>query len=161
MKSSYLRKILARVSARPSENSPPRLLGEVLGWNWMWSSWTLCWRARRGLFYSFPTLEWMMRTAWWYPTIPGGYMHSSGSHTRQTPLPLRTQLSSRTNLSVYFSPLPSRGSPPSPIQTSSSGAPMHPRIQSVRDGALIAIQFGDAIALCARGSLLSWDCWTN
>jgi len=29
---------------------------------------------------------------------------------------------------------------------------MHPRIQSLRDGALVAIQFGDAIALCARGS---------
>jgi hypothetical protein len=29
---------------------------------------------------------------------------------------------------------------------------MHPRIQSVRGGALVAIQFGDAIALCARGS---------
>lgn len=30
---------------------------------------------------------------------------------------------------------------------------MHPRIQSVREGAIIAIQFGDAIALSARGSL--------
>ena len=29
---------------------------------------------------------------------------------------------------------------------------MHPRIQSIHNGALIAVQFGDAVALCARGS---------
>jgi nuclear pore complex protein Nup133 len=28
---------------------------------------------------------------------------------------------------------------------------MHPRLQAVTKGALIAIQFGDAVALCARG----------
>ena len=54
------------------------------------------------------------------------------------------------SVSVLFALLFDHSHPP--IQTSSSGAPMHPRIQSVRDGALIAIQFGDAIALCARGS---------
>ncbi|KIK57777.1 hypothetical protein GYMLUDRAFT_45965 [Collybiopsis luxurians FD-317 M1] len=36
--------------------------------------------------------------------------------------------------------------------TSSSGAPMHPRIQILPDGLLVSIQFGDAVALCARGS---------
>ncbi|GLB34911.1 putative non-repetitive/WGA-negative nucleoporin C-terminal [Lyophyllum shimeji] len=34
--------------------------------------------------------------------------------------------------------------------TFSSGAPMHPRIKLVMDGALISVQFGDAVALCAR-----------
>ncbi|KAF5381087.1 hypothetical protein D9615_003993 [Tricholomella constricta] len=34
--------------------------------------------------------------------------------------------------------------------TFSSGAPMHPRIQLVLDGALISVQFGDTVALCAR-----------
>ncbi|KAF8077905.1 hypothetical protein FPV67DRAFT_1405325 [Lyophyllum atratum] len=34
--------------------------------------------------------------------------------------------------------------------TSSSGAPMHPRIQLALDGALISVQFGDAVAFCAR-----------
>ncbi|KIM87137.1 hypothetical protein PILCRDRAFT_64451 [Piloderma croceum F 1598] len=34
--------------------------------------------------------------------------------------------------------------------TSSSGAPEHPRIQLIQDGALICVQFGDAVALCAR-----------
>ncbi|KAK0193758.1 Non-repetitive/WGA-negative nucleoporin C-terminal-domain-containing protein [Armillaria mellea] len=36
--------------------------------------------------------------------------------------------------------------------TSSSGAPMHPRLQLIQDGKLVAIQFGDAIALCATES---------
>lgn len=36
-------------------------------------------------------------------------------------------------------------------QTLSSGAPEHPRIQLVQNGALISVQFGDAVALCARG----------
>ncbi|KAK0204765.1 hypothetical protein DFS33DRAFT_1322617 [Desarmillaria ectypa] len=36
--------------------------------------------------------------------------------------------------------------------TSSSGAPMHPRLQLIQDGKLIVIQFGDAIALCATES---------
>jgi nuclear pore complex protein Nup133 len=36
-------------------------------------------------------------------------------------------------------------------QTSSSGAPEHPRIQLIQNGALICVQFGDAVALCARG----------
>ncbi|KAK0500496.1 hypothetical protein EDD18DRAFT_1307884 [Armillaria luteobubalina] len=36
--------------------------------------------------------------------------------------------------------------------TSSSGAPMHPRLQLIQDGKLIAIQFGDAMALCATES---------
>ncbi|KAF7967089.1 hypothetical protein HWV62_35891 [Athelia sp. TMB] len=34
--------------------------------------------------------------------------------------------------------------------TLSSGAPEHPRIQLIQDGALISVQFGDAVALCAR-----------
>uniref|UniRef100_A0A0W0FLK8 Uncharacterized protein n=1 Tax=Moniliophthora roreri TaxID=221103 RepID=A0A0W0FLK8_MONRR len=38
------------------------------------------------------------------------------------------------------------------LQTSSSGAPMHPRIQLLPDGLLVTIQFGDAVALCARES---------
>ncbi|KAK7054841.1 hypothetical protein VNI00_003304 [Paramarasmius palmivorus] len=36
--------------------------------------------------------------------------------------------------------------------TSSSGAPMHPRLQLLPDGLLVSIQFGDAVALCARES---------
>ncbi|KAK0469814.1 Non-repetitive/WGA-negative nucleoporin C-terminal-domain-containing protein [Desarmillaria tabescens] len=36
--------------------------------------------------------------------------------------------------------------------TSSSGAPMHPRLQLIQDGKLVVIQFGDAIALCATES---------
>ncbi|KAF8892544.1 Non-repetitive/WGA-negative nucleoporin C-terminal-domain-containing protein [Infundibulicybe gibba] len=36
--------------------------------------------------------------------------------------------------------------------TSTSGAPMHPRIQLLLGGKMIAIQFGDAVALCARDS---------
>jgi nuclear pore complex protein Nup133 len=36
-------------------------------------------------------------------------------------------------------------------QTSASGAPLHPRLQLVHLGALIIIQFGDAVAFCARG----------
>ncbi|KAK0485184.1 Non-repetitive/WGA-negative nucleoporin C-terminal-domain-containing protein [Armillaria novae-zelandiae] len=36
--------------------------------------------------------------------------------------------------------------------TSSSGAPMHPRLQLIQEGKLIAIQFGDAIALCGTES---------
>ncbi|KAJ6596941.1 hypothetical protein DFH09DRAFT_1403501 [Mycena vulgaris] len=36
--------------------------------------------------------------------------------------------------------------------TSTSGAPVHPRIQVLLDGQLISIQFGDAVALCARDS---------
>ncbi|KAF8636731.1 hypothetical protein AX17_003534 [Amanita inopinata Kibby_2008] len=34
--------------------------------------------------------------------------------------------------------------------TSASGAPMHPRIQLVLGGTLVIVQFGDAVALCAR-----------
>ena len=37
------------------------------------------------------------------------------------------------------------------MQTSSSGAPEHPRIQLIQNGTLISVQFGDAVALCARG----------
>ncbi|KAJ3847514.1 hypothetical protein EV368DRAFT_76646 [Lentinula lateritia] len=36
--------------------------------------------------------------------------------------------------------------------TSSSGAPMHPRIQCLPQGQLVSIQFGDAVVLCARAS---------
>ncbi|KAJ7219294.1 hypothetical protein GGX14DRAFT_591296, partial [Mycena pura] len=36
--------------------------------------------------------------------------------------------------------------------TSTSGAPMHPRIQSLFDGRLTSVQFGDAVALCAQDS---------
>ncbi|KAG7451103.1 uncharacterized protein BT62DRAFT_882814 [Guyanagaster necrorhizus] len=36
--------------------------------------------------------------------------------------------------------------------TSSSSAPMHPRLQLILDGKLVVIQFGDAIALCATES---------
>lgn len=36
--------------------------------------------------------------------------------------------------------------------TSASGAPVHPRIQVLLNGQLISIQFGDAVALCARES---------
>ncbi|KAJ7685205.1 hypothetical protein DFH06DRAFT_34186 [Mycena polygramma] len=36
--------------------------------------------------------------------------------------------------------------------TSTSGAPVHPRIQVLLDGQLISVQFGDAVALCARDS---------
>ncbi|KAF8625778.1 hypothetical protein AX15_005170 [Amanita polypyramis BW_CC] len=36
--------------------------------------------------------------------------------------------------------------------TSSSGAPMHPRIQLIFAGIVVIVQFGDAVALCARDS---------
>ncbi|KIL69792.1 hypothetical protein M378DRAFT_69338 [Amanita muscaria Koide BX008] len=36
--------------------------------------------------------------------------------------------------------------------TSSSGAPMHPRIKLVLGGVIVIVQFGDAVALCARES---------
>ncbi|EGO21494.1 hypothetical protein SERLADRAFT_451525, partial [Serpula lacrymans var. lacrymans S7.9] len=36
--------------------------------------------------------------------------------------------------------------------TSRSGAPVHPRMSLISDGALISIQFGDAVALCSRES---------
>ncbi|KAJ7774554.1 hypothetical protein DFH07DRAFT_102982 [Mycena maculata] len=36
--------------------------------------------------------------------------------------------------------------------TSISGAPVHPRIQVLLGGQLISVQFGDAVALCARDS---------
>ncbi|KAJ7452358.1 hypothetical protein B0H11DRAFT_1742097 [Mycena galericulata] len=36
--------------------------------------------------------------------------------------------------------------------TSTSGAPVHPRIQVLLGGQLISVQFGDAVALCARDS---------
>ncbi|KAK7014839.1 methyltransferase type 11 [Favolaschia claudopus] len=36
--------------------------------------------------------------------------------------------------------------------TSTSGAPVHPRIQVLLDGQLVSVQFGDAVALCARDS---------
>ncbi|KAJ7582654.1 hypothetical protein C8J56DRAFT_955381 [Mycena floridula] len=45
---------------------------------------------------------------------------------------------------------------PVPYQsTSSSGAPMHPRIQVLAEGQLVGIQFGDAVALVARDSAYS------
>ena len=31
---------------------------------------------------------------------------------------------------------------------------MHPRIQLIFNGALVSVQFGDAVALCARGALV-------
>lgn len=37
------------------------------------------------------------------------------------------------------------------LQTSSSGAPMHPRLQVVVPEKLIAIQFGDTVTICAQG----------
>ncbi|KAJ6502530.1 hypothetical protein C8R45DRAFT_622368 [Mycena sanguinolenta] len=40
--------------------------------------------------------------------------------------------------------------------TSASGAPVHPRIQVLLDGQLVSVQFGDAVALCARDSDY-WD----
>ena len=36
-------------------------------------------------------------------------------------------------------------------QTSSSGAPIHPRVQSVVLEKLLAVQFGDAVTICAQG----------
>ncbi|KAJ3755523.1 hypothetical protein EV360DRAFT_96127 [Lentinula raphanica] len=36
--------------------------------------------------------------------------------------------------------------------TSSSGAPMHPRLRALPQGHLISIQFGDAVVLCAKAS---------
>ena len=39
------------------------------------------------------------------------------------------------------------------IQISISGAPMHPRLQLIHQGALVVIQFGDAVAFCARGQI--------
>ncbi|KAF5377077.1 hypothetical protein D9757_007737 [Collybiopsis confluens] len=36
--------------------------------------------------------------------------------------------------------------------TSTSGAPMHPRIQILPNGLLVSIQFGDAVVLCGRQS---------
>ncbi|KAJ7632668.1 hypothetical protein FB45DRAFT_978375 [Roridomyces roridus] len=36
--------------------------------------------------------------------------------------------------------------------TSTSGAPVHPRIQLLLGGQLVSVQFGDAVALCARDS---------
>ncbi|KAF7363465.1 Methyltransferase type 11 [Mycena sanguinolenta] len=36
--------------------------------------------------------------------------------------------------------------------TSASGAPVHPRIQVLLEGQLVSVQFGDAVALCARDS---------
>ena len=34
---------------------------------------------------------------------------------------------------------------------------MHPRIQLTFNGALVSVQFGDAVALCARGSLVRFS----
>ncbi|KAF8964670.1 hypothetical protein BDZ97DRAFT_1660027 [Flammula alnicola] len=40
-----------------------------------------------------------------------------------------------------------------PYQTTSRpGPPVHPRIQLIYDGSIISVQFGDAVALCARAS---------
>ncbi|KAF8654069.1 hypothetical protein AX16_003602 [Volvariella volvacea WC 439] len=39
-----------------------------------------------------------------------------------------------------------------PYQSTSTGAPMHPRIRLIDGGTLVSIQFGDAVALCARDS---------
>ncbi|KAH9484254.1 Nucleoporin nup132 [Psilocybe cubensis] len=40
-----------------------------------------------------------------------------------------------------------------PYQTTSKpGPPVHPRIQLIYSGSIISVQFGDAVALCARGS---------
>lgn len=39
-------------------------------------------------------------------------------------------------------------------QTFVSGAPMHPRLQMILGGRLIAVQFGDAVTLCARGDYI-------
>jgi len=38
------------------------------------------------------------------------------------------------------------------LQTSQPGPPVHPRIQLMYGGSIISVQFGDAVALCARGS---------
>ena len=40
-------------------------------------------------------------------------------------------------------------------QTSQPGPPVHPRIHPVSEGAMVSIQFGDAVALCARGQALA------
>jgi nuclear pore complex protein Nup133 len=37
------------------------------------------------------------------------------------------------------------------MQTSTSGAPMHPRLGLILDGSVVSIQFGDAVAICAKG----------
>jgi len=34
---------------------------------------------------------------------------------------------------------------------------MHPRIQLIFNGALVSVQFGDAVAICARGSLVHFS----
>ena len=36
-------------------------------------------------------------------------------------------------------------------QISTSGAPMHPRLQRILNGEVFAIQFGDAVTICAIG----------
>jgi len=43
-----------------------------------------------------------------------------------------------------------------PYQTTSRpGPPVHPRIQLIYGGSIISVQFGDAVALCARGMIIS------
>ena len=37
------------------------------------------------------------------------------------------------------------------LQISTSGAPMHPRLQRILNGEVFAIQFGDAVTICAIG----------
>lgn len=37
------------------------------------------------------------------------------------------------------------------MQTSNPGPPVHPRIQLIYGGSIISVQFGEAVALCARG----------
>lgn len=41
------------------------------------------------------------------------------------------------------------------LKTATSGAPTHPRIQFLANGAVVVVQFGDAVALIARGTQLS------
>lgn len=38
------------------------------------------------------------------------------------------------------------------VQTNKPGLPVHPRIQLIYEGSIISVQFGDAVALCARQS---------
>ena len=40
-----------------------------------------------------------------------------------------------------------------------SEAPMHPQLQLMLGGALFVVQFGDAIAICSRGSYPSALVW--
>lgn len=40
------------------------------------------------------------------------------------------------------------------FKTSSSRAPMHPRLQLLKQGDIIVVQFGDAVTLGAKGALI-------